>query len=200
MDKHYTVQQAAETTGLKPYVLRYWEEELNLSIGRNELGHRYYTGYDIQMFLNIRELKNRGLKLSAIRELIPKISQNVPGGERSKIRLLETAKQDEEAKEGLKNELEDIKREPDGESGEENWKIVEFQKILERLIQQELQIKKAGEGRCRSIDEAIRRQQLARREAAAASEKKKNEKEKYIDREKKNRLLVKIPQPVCTTR
>lgn len=87
MDKHYTVQQAAETTGLKPYVLRYWEEELNLSIGRNELGHRYYTGYDIQMFLNIRELKNRGLKLSAIRELIPKISQNVPGGERSKIRL-----------------------------------------------------------------------------------------------------------------
>ena len=48
------------------------------------------------------------------------------------------------------------------ESGEENWKIVEFQKILEHLIQQELQIKKAGEGRCRSIDEAIRRQQLAR--------------------------------------
>ena len=156
-------------------MLRYWEEELNLSIGRNELGHRYYTGYDIQMFLNIRELKNRGLKLSAIRELIPKISQNVPGGERSKIRLLETAKQDEEAKEGLKNELEDIKREPDGESEEENWKIVEFQKIL---IQQELQIKKAGEGRCRSIDAAIRRQQLARREAAAASEKKEKRKGK----------------------
>ena len=178
MDKHYTVQQAAETTGLKPYVLRYWEEELNLSIGRNELGHRYYTGYDIQMFLNIRELKNRGLKLSAIRELIPKISQNVPGGERRKIRLLETAKQDEEAKEGLKNELEDIKKEPDGESGEENWKIVEFQKILERLIQQELQIKRAGEGRCRSIDAAIRRQQLARREAAAASEKKEKRKGK----------------------
>ena len=130
------------------------------------------------MFLNIRELKNRGLKLSAIRELIPKISQNVPGGERSKIRLLETAKQDEEAKEGLKNELEDIKREPDGESEEENWKIVEFQKILERLIQQELQIKKAGEGRCRSIDAAIRRQQLARREAAAASEKKEKRKGK----------------------
>ncbi len=172
MEKHYTVQQAAETTGLKPYVLRYWEEELNLSIGRNELGHRYYTGYDIQMFLNIRELKNRGLKLSAIRELIPKIAQNAPGGERSKIRLLETEKQDEEDQEIFKNEVEDIKRELEQESVEENWKIVEFQKILERLIQQELQIKSAGEGRCRSIDAAIRRQQLARREAAAASEKK----------------------------
>ena len=145
MEKHYTVQQAAETTGLKPYVLRYWEEELNLSIGRNELGHRYYTGYDIQMFLNIRELKNRGLKLSAIRELIPKIAQNAPGGERSKIRLLETEKQDEEDQEIFKNEVEDIKRELEQESVEENWKIVEFQKILERLIQQELQIKRAGE-------------------------------------------------------
>ena len=131
MEKHYTVQQAAETTGLKPYVLRYWEEELNLSIGRNELGHRYYTGYDIQMFLNIRELKNRGLKLSAIRELIPKIAQNAPGGERSKIRLLETEKQDEEDQEIFKNEVEDIKRELEQESVEENWKIVEFQKILE---------------------------------------------------------------------
>lgn len=173
MEKHYTVQQAAETTGLKPYVLRYWEEELNLSIGRNELGHRYYTGYDIQMFLNIRELKNRGLKLSAIRELIPKIAQNAPEGARSKIRLLETGKQDEEEdREIFKNEVEDIKRELEQESAEDNWKIVEFQKILERLIQQELQIKRAGEGRCRSIDAAIRRQQLARREAAAASEKK----------------------------
>lgn len=50
MEKHYTVQQATEATGIKSYVLRYWEEELNLSIGRNELGHRYYTGYDIQLF------------------------------------------------------------------------------------------------------------------------------------------------------
>ena len=165
MEKHYTVQQAAETTGLKPYVLRYWEEELNLSIGRNELGHRYYTGYDIQMFLNIRELKNRGL--------IPKIAQNAPGGARSKIRLLETGKQDEgEDQKIFKNEVEDIKRELEQESVEVNWKIVEFQKILERLIQQELQIKRAGEGRCRSIDAAIRRQQLARREAAAVSENK----------------------------
>lgn len=173
MEKHYTVQQAAETTGLKPYVLRYWEEELNLSIGRNELGHRYYTGYDIQMFLNIRELKNRGLKLSAIRNLIPKIAQNAPGGARSKIRLLETGKQDEgEDQKIFKNEVEDIKRELEQESVEVNWKIVEFQKILERLIQQELQIKRAGEGRCRSIDAAIRRQQLARREAAAVSENK----------------------------
>ena len=57
METRYTVRQAVEMTGVKSYVLRYWEEELELQIHRNELGHRYYTGYDIQLFLNIKELK-----------------------------------------------------------------------------------------------------------------------------------------------
>ena len=60
MEKRYTVRQAVTMTGVKSYVLRYWEEELDLRIGRNELGHRYYTPFDIQLFLKINELKNRG--------------------------------------------------------------------------------------------------------------------------------------------
>lgn len=56
---------------MKSYVLRYWEEELELRIGRNELGHRYYTPFDIQLFLKINELKSKGLQLKAIRTLIP---------------------------------------------------------------------------------------------------------------------------------
>ena len=51
METRYTVRQAVEMTGVKSYVLRYWEEELELRIHRNELGHRYYTGYDIQLFM-----------------------------------------------------------------------------------------------------------------------------------------------------
>ena len=56
MEKRYTVRQAVTMTGVKSYVLRYWEEELDLRIGRNELGHRYYTPFDIQLFLKINEL------------------------------------------------------------------------------------------------------------------------------------------------
>ena len=74
MDKCYTVAETVKITGVKSYVLRYWEDELELHIGRTNLGHRYYTGYDIQLFLNIKELKNRGLQLKAIRDLLPKIS------------------------------------------------------------------------------------------------------------------------------
>ena len=89
METRYTVRQAVEMTGVKSYVLRYWEEELELRIHRNELGHRYYTGYDIQLFLNIKELKKRGLRLQAIRELIPKLARTVPGTAENRIKLLE---------------------------------------------------------------------------------------------------------------
>ena len=37
MEKRYTVRQAVTMTGVKSYVMRYWEEELDLHIGRNEL-------------------------------------------------------------------------------------------------------------------------------------------------------------------
>ncbi len=162
METRYTVRQAADMTGVKAYVLRYWEDELELRIQRNELGHRYYTGYDIQLFMNIKELKKRGLQLRAIKDLVPQIAQTVPGSAESKIKLLNEVPEEKEA------EAENLIPEET-----ENEKILEFQAILERLIAQELQYKNEEEERCRSLDLAIRRQQMARREAAAAANDKK---------------------------
>ena len=170
MEKRYTVRQAVTLTGVKSYVLRYWEEELELRIGRNELGHRYYTPFDIQLFLKINELKSKGLQLKAIRTLIPPEVRkaDTPDFSESGIRILD----------GEAVELEDIPMKKTGsekefmektESGNtekceaDNDKILEFQEIMERLIREEMQRKKEGEYRCRSLDEAIRRQQQARR-------------------------------------
>ena len=58
-----------------------------------------------------------------------------------------------------------------------NPKILEFQAILERLITQEIHSKNEDEERCRSLDLAIRRQQMARREAAAATVRKNRRKQ-----------------------
>ncbi|MDO4338566.1 MAG: MerR family transcriptional regulator [Eubacteriales bacterium] len=185
MEKRYTVRQAAEMTGVKSYVLRYWEDELELRIQRNEMGHRYYTGYDIQLFMNIKELKNRGLQLRAIKDLIPQIARTVPGTTESHVKLLDgdgcgqgeaekTAKTDRAGQEVIK----DTCQAPDEEPA--NEKILEFQQILERLIAQELQSKNEDEERCRSLDMAIRRQQLARREAAAASNDKRSRRKHKI--------------------
>lgn len=174
MEKRYTVRQAVTMTGVKSYVMRYWEEELDLKIGRNELGHRYYTPYDIQLFLKISELKNRGLQLKAIRTLIPQLAENMSDSAESDVRVLE----------GEAVEIEDVPlteqeklHEFQGKTAD-NDKILEFQEILERLIREEMQRKKEGEYRCRSLDEAIRRQQQARREAAVSSEGRKNRRNK----------------------
>lgn len=173
METRYTVRQAADMVGVKSYVLRYWEDELELRIGRNELGHRYYTGYDIQLFLNIKELKNRGLQLRAIKDVIPKIAQTAPGSVESKVKLLDGEKQETSARQeqdGENTTAQDLREELFAESEDE--RILEFQQILERLITQELSLKNEEEARCRSLDAAIRRQQMARKEAAAAGEKK----------------------------
>ena len=65
----YSVSQAVKLLEVQPHVLRYWEEEMKLPIGRNEMGHRYYTRWDIQMFLSIKELKKKGYSLKNIGEL-----------------------------------------------------------------------------------------------------------------------------------
>ena len=173
-ERRYSISQAGRLVGVENHVLRYWEDELDLQIGRNELGHRYYTGEDIQLFLNIKELKNRGLQLRAIHDLLPKIARrdmSEPKGEAeaSGIQLLESAlpdKNKEQDEEMFKEELRESVKET-----EEDTKILEFQEIMERLITQELHAKKEGEDRWRSLDETIRRQQSARKEAAAALDK-----------------------------
>lgn len=67
----YLVSQASKLLEVQSHVLRYWEEELLLPIGRNELGHRYYTRYDIQVILCIKELKKKGFPLKEIKKVIP---------------------------------------------------------------------------------------------------------------------------------
>lgn len=66
----YMISDAANMVQVESHVLRYWEEELELTVPRNELGHRYYTQENIQEFLRIKELKERGYQLKAIRLIL----------------------------------------------------------------------------------------------------------------------------------
>ena len=71
MDKlRYMISDAANLVNVEAHVLRYWEEELELNIPRNEMGHRYYTKENIQQFLKIKELKEQGYQLKAIKMVI----------------------------------------------------------------------------------------------------------------------------------
>ncbi|MFC1620282.1 MerR family transcriptional regulator [Candidatus Neomarinimicrobiota bacterium] len=54
---YYSIGEVSDLTGLKPYVLRYWETEFsNLSPGKNRAGNRVYTEKDIETILEIKRL------------------------------------------------------------------------------------------------------------------------------------------------
>ena len=66
----YMISDAASIVDVETHVLRYWEEELELDIPRNEMGHRYYTKENINQFQKIKELKALGYQLRTIKSLI----------------------------------------------------------------------------------------------------------------------------------
>ncbi len=71
MDKQrYIISDAAAIVSVESHVLRYWEDELELVIPRNEMGHRYYTKENIDQFMKIKELKEQGYQLKAIKMIL----------------------------------------------------------------------------------------------------------------------------------
>ncbi len=91
----YMISDAARLVEVESHVLRYWEEELELPIARNEMGHRYYTEDDIQLLKHIKKLKERGYQLKAIKmdisengELIPPEETLAPAVKREKAEVL----------------------------------------------------------------------------------------------------------------
>ena len=74
----YMISDAAKLVEVESHVLRYWEEELELPIARNEMGHRYYTEDDIQLLKHIKKLKERGYQLKAIKMDISENGELIP--------------------------------------------------------------------------------------------------------------------------
>lgn len=73
MEKRYSISDAAKQVSVEAHVLRYWEEELNLHIQRNAQGHRFYLEEDISILKSIKDLKEQGFQLKAIKMVLPDI-------------------------------------------------------------------------------------------------------------------------------
>ncbi len=112
----YYISEAAKLVQVETHVLRYWEEELQLPIKRNEMGHRYYTSKDIRQLQEIKVLKEQGLQLKAIRTILPQTAKNAEQEEGGK-----TVGSEEKLTEG--NLIEE-KKIADGPLGEKAKQIV----------------------------------------------------------------------------
>lgn len=104
MEQTLFISDAAKKVHVEAHVLRYWEEELELPIKRNELGHRYYTEEDVKRFQEIRELKERGLQLKAIRLILKngKLDRLADGENTQAEKVAEAAKIAEKANSAAK--------------------------------------------------------------------------------------------------
>lgn len=74
-EKRYFISDAAKELEVESHVLRYWEEELNLDIPRNEMGHRYYREEELEMLKCVKELKARGFQLKTIRQILNELQE-----------------------------------------------------------------------------------------------------------------------------
>lgn len=73
VEVRYIISDASKQLDVEPHVLRYWEEELELNIPRNELGHRYFRAEDLNILKSVKKLKEQGLQLKAIKMMLPGI-------------------------------------------------------------------------------------------------------------------------------
>lgn len=75
-ETRYMISDTSRQLKVEPHVLRYWEDELDMKIKRNEMGHRYYTADDIRVLQTIREMKDHGFQLKAIKQILPELYAN----------------------------------------------------------------------------------------------------------------------------
>ncbi len=185
----YMISDAANIVNVESHVLRYWEEELELAIPRNEMGHRYYTEENIAQFQKIKEWKEQGYQLKAIRMMI----HNIPGSHQ----VVQTKQEypDVESSYPLKQQ---------NNSASNTVKLEQFQVMMKSIVKQAMEENnsalskefgvqvgekvlkemnylmreqdEAEEERFRKLDAAIRAQHRGRRFRREKTEKKRKDK------------------------
>lgn len=92
-EKRYIISDASKMLGVESHVLRYWEEELNVMIPRNEMGHRYYTDNHINLLKNVRDLKNQGYSLRTIKMMLTDPDDRKKDGQNNRMAMPLTARE-----------------------------------------------------------------------------------------------------------
>jgi DNA-binding transcriptional MerR regulator len=66
----YSFKEVCDRTGYKPTVIRYYEKEFKLNIPRDINGRRYFTEKELDDFLFIKQLQEKGYTNSQIKKVL----------------------------------------------------------------------------------------------------------------------------------
>lgn len=81
--RYFTIGEVSELCGVKPYVLRYWEQEFTqLKPMKRRGNRRYYQHHEVLLIRRIRELLyDQGFTISGARNQLSELSSAVRGAE-----------------------------------------------------------------------------------------------------------------------
>lgn len=174
-EKRYIISDAAKIIEVEAHVLRYWEDELGVQIPRNELGHRYFTDYYIELFKKVKELKDEGFQLKAIKMFLPELMKKDEVSAYDLIKTCEVPpaleklskeeRQLSQFQELISEVVKNAMKENTDELGKEVGEIVSGNVTREIDYLMHLR-EKAEEERFKKLDETIRSYQMADKEQA----------------------------------
>lgn len=140
--KRYMIKDAAAIVNVESHVLRYWEDELELTIPRNEMGHRYYTKENIDQFQQIKEMKEEGYQLKVIRMMLHN-QGTIPEGETGEMnKHPQSEYQYQLQKVAAQNGHSEMLHQPDNSD-----KFEQFQNMMTDIVRQAIQENNRALGR-----------------------------------------------------
>ncbi len=106
--RYFTIGEVSELCGVKPHVLRYWEQEFaQLKPVKRRGNRRYYQHHEVLLVRRIRDLLyEQGFTISGARNNLENRSDTTNGA--SKIHGVEVALAEPRASVNLRKELNDI--------------------------------------------------------------------------------------------
>ncbi len=204
----YMISDAAKLLKVEAHALRYWEEELELQIPRNEMGHRYYREEEIKMLEKIRNLKDKGYQLRTIKMEIEKMKAEVREKEGKETEIGE--EKATRLKTGGLSVIRGGSLQTEEDAAEK--KLQQFREIMGEIVEQAIRKnnqelsgavgervsesvlkemdylardrESRDEERFKRLDTVIREIQKSRQEAAAAQMEKEQKQKKKEDRKK----------------
>ncbi len=180
MEKGYMISDASKMLEVENHVLRYWEEELELPIPRNELGHRCYGDPEMKMLRAIKDLKEKGFQLKAIKKVLPDLDrlEDMDPQELFQLREELNGQVMKESQDGLKGTVTPIDQARDRyEKRQRTWQERSYE--LEQIKEKEDPVR-VNQNQAASLERLLRFEDMMRQLIRGTMEELNQESEKRI--------------------
>lgn len=137
-EKNYSISEAADMVEVETHVLRYWEEELDINIKRNDMGHRCYEEKDIKILQRVKNLKDKGIQLKAIKDVVHRmyklLEEGEASGEMDTDDTVSDLLSDDDQTDKKMIDTVRVSSDVDDDSRIVDFKMAQFQNVMDKIV------------------------------------------------------------------